>query len=504
LATDTERVTATLRVRASWEAIDLGARLLREWWRPVFGAWLLTVAPVAAALIWGLRDQPWLAFVLIWWLKPLWDRIPLLVLSEGLFGSTPGVGETLRRLPSALRPGLLTSLLPLRLSPLRALTLPVMQLEGQRGAARRERTRVLVGRESRTALGLHLVCMHLELLVWLGLGELVSLFASEYLGSQLGSVAAGEASFDPTALQVALWVVAMSLVEPFYVAGGFGLYLNRRIILEGWDIDLAFRRLARRARAWLAAAGVLALALVSTAPRAEPAETGAAAIRCELAEPANAKACVQSILDTPEFSTTLERSFWVPKGLLEDETEQSEATPGWIAALASIASSLANAVRVLAWVALALALTLIAIRVWRSAAWTRGASDASPEPSPVTSAIDALEQPIPGDVVGAARRAWADGDPARALSLLYRGALAHLERELELALPDSATEGECERAVRDAHGGAPGELSSDFSALVRAWQLCAYAHHEPERTIFEELCVCWQPRLRLERGDPRA
>src|SRR5690606_35158648 len=43
-----------------------------------------------------------------------------------------------------------------------------------------------------------------------------------------------------------LMLVGMALVAPFYVAGGFALYLNRRIELEAWDIDLVFRRLAAR------------------------------------------------------------------------------------------------------------------------------------------------------------------------------------------------------------------------------------------------------------------
>jgi hypothetical protein len=34
--------------------------------------------------------------------------------------------------------------------------------------------------------------------------------------------------------------------ETLFAAGGFSTYLNRRILLEGWDIELGFRRLAQR------------------------------------------------------------------------------------------------------------------------------------------------------------------------------------------------------------------------------------------------------------------
>ena len=43
-----------------------------------------------------------------------------------------------------------------------------------------------------------------------------------------------------------LYMIAVTVIEPFYVGAGFGLYLNSRTHLEGWDIELTFRRLASR------------------------------------------------------------------------------------------------------------------------------------------------------------------------------------------------------------------------------------------------------------------
>jgi hypothetical protein len=56
----------------------------------------------------------------------------------------------------------------------------------------------------------------------------------------------------PTWLEAAfclLYLLVISIVEPFYVAAGFSLYLNRRTELEGWDIELGFRTLAARLEA---------------------------------------------------------------------------------------------------------------------------------------------------------------------------------------------------------------------------------------------------------------
>jgi hypothetical protein len=38
------------------------------------------------------------------------------------------------------------------------------------------------------------------------------------------------------------YAVAIAFIEPFYVAGGFAMYLNRRAELEAWDIEQELRR----------------------------------------------------------------------------------------------------------------------------------------------------------------------------------------------------------------------------------------------------------------------
>ena len=38
------------------------------------------------------------------------------------------------------------------------------------------------------------------------------------------------------------YAIVIALLEPFYVASGFAMYLNRRVELEAWDIEQEFRR----------------------------------------------------------------------------------------------------------------------------------------------------------------------------------------------------------------------------------------------------------------------
>jgi thiosulfate reductase cytochrome b subunit len=51
--------------------------------------------------------------------------------------------------------------------------------------------------------------------------------------------AEGLGSALPAAL---LYMAVVAVLEPFYVAAGFAMYLNRRVELEAWDIEQEFRR----------------------------------------------------------------------------------------------------------------------------------------------------------------------------------------------------------------------------------------------------------------------
>jgi hypothetical protein len=482
----TESIAVTLRPRQGWEAVDLGFRMVRTWWRPLFGAWALTVLPLAALIQLALYDRPLLALAILWWLKPVYDRVALYVLSEALFGDVPTVRETLRALPGLLRTGIVPSLLWLRLSPLRALHLPVLQLEHLRGDARARRTRILSGRESGVAIGLHIACLHFELIVFIGLLELLAQFAGERYDVLTILFGAGELEVDW--MLNGLYVLAVSAIEPFYVGGGFALYINRRVYLEGWDIDLVFRGLARRLApgsrlAGPAAAGGLALLLLCTGgARAEEAEP----VRCEAAA-RDAGPCIDAILGTEEFATEREVEWWWPRSGEPDTDSPSGAFLEFILLLARLA-------RVMAWLLLAAALGAILYLVLRHLRARErvdaGASELDPAELRYGADTPALQ--VPDDVVAAARARFASGDPAGALSLLYRGAVTHLVDQ-GVELPASATEEECARIARRR---GERSLADDFGALVRAWQRVAYARRAPDAAAFDALCQSWQPRLR--------
>src|SRR5690606_4436193 len=86
-----ESLRVELRRRSPWEAVELGTALVRRNAAAIWIPWLLLVAPVFVAVNLAALavDRIWMAWLAMWWLKPLFDRIPLYVLSRAVFGETP-------------------------------------------------------------------------------------------------------------------------------------------------------------------------------------------------------------------------------------------------------------------------------------------------------------------------------------------------------------------------------------------------------------------------------
>ncbi|MGH8082792.1 MAG: DUF4129 domain-containing protein, partial [Lysobacter sp.] len=284
-----EALTVALRPRTSWEACELGMALVRRHAGAIWKPWLLVTVPMLVLLNaagWAL-DLLWLSSLLMWWLKPWFDRIPLFVISRAVFGETPSTRQTVR---AQFRWGArwwLPYLLWRRLGPARSLYLPVDLLEGGDSSEASHRRSALGAPVYGVCALLTLVCANFELLILLGavFGGLIFI-PFDYLPDTLKSLWDSflEQPHWMNALFNGLIWIAVSVIEPFYVGAGFGLYLNRRTEIEGWDIEIVFRRLRARLAA-AAAPTLLVLCLCigflpdasAQAPVAEHADTAQAA-----------------------------------------------------------------------------------------------------------------------------------------------------------------------------------------------------------------------------------
>jgi hypothetical protein len=490
-----EHVRVVLRPRSTGEALDLGLALLRAWFAPLALTWLLTAVPVLlACLAWFGPWNPW-AYVVWWWLAPMLERPLQFVLSRGVFGATPSAREVLRALPRTWSLHLPRGLLLQRLDPTRAVVQPAALLEGVSG-------RVLARRESLLRSDQWGACL---MLMQAALAFELVLAGSTLLGVYYLHPASGEfedwlgSLVDPN--QSMAWVTPLAALLAFSLGSfvracsGFALYLNRRTEVEGWDLEVALRVLAQRARASAPAQRSTAVASAAWAPlvlllftlQAEPAPRSDAAQQAPLPElvsaPAEPPAQVQDpvaladeILDGPEFHRRVKS-----KQLRLPGTAGRASVPGlgWFGGLFEI----------LLWAALVGALALlvwwIALRTPQVLAGRVGAQAAPTE----AFGLDIRPESLPADVAAAAADLWARGDERAALSLLYRGAIARLVDGGGLEIGIGDTEVDCLARVRAT---SPGPVAQYFAALTRGWTTLAWSREPITPATFSELCAGWR------------
>ena len=120
------------------------------------------------------------------------------------------------------------------------------------------------------------------------------------------------------------YAMAVLFLEPFYVAAGFAMYLNRRAELEAWDIEQEFRRAfapGLHAKAALAGAILLAACLPVSAAGRGPAAAGAPPDRAEIAR------AIDAVKADPNLATerTIEGAVHDPAPAIAETRAQTEA-----------------------------------------------------------------------------------------------------------------------------------------------------------------------------------
>ncbi len=502
-----DELSVELRPRTPWEAVELGTALVRSHAGAIWRPWLaLTFAVFAVinAVLWPL-DALWLAPFVLWWLKPLFDRIPLYVISRAVFGPAPKPRETLRATHGWGLKTMAGHLLWRRLSPVRSLNLPIDLLEGGDRAA--ERRRVVGGGVRGTAALVTLVCANFEAVLVFAAYVLAMLFVPVELFSEAMRAAWELLSQDPPRWvqllgNLVLWA-AMSVIEPFYVGAGFGLYLDRRTRIEAWDVEIAFRRLGarlRKASVLLLCVVMLALSAPTLAQDASPPGDDDAPEPAQVqAQPAPKLSDVFGTVDDdpgfvdaarraaqdPQLNPTQTVTEWVPNKLGEIS---SQATPEWLLNLAKELSKIIGLIAEYGLWILVAALVVVLVLTRRS--WLPWLRDLRvpriDRPSPIEREAQVEAEPLPLDVMARARALWTQGQSRQALSLLYRASVAAMTDQTGALLVPGATESECLRASRAL---ADAEDRAAFARMVRIWQYAAYAERLPGAEDFESLLV---------------
>lgn len=494
--------SVVIRPRISWEAMDLGVLLARQHRLLLMSSWALVTLPIFALLSVLLWNYPSTALFVFWWLKPAFDRLPLYILSKALFGETPSLKQTLRQWPRLLKGQLLASLTWRRFSLSRSFLMPVVQLEGLAGEARQQRIGVLQQRNAGPARWLTLIGVHLEVALWLGLMVLFYFFLPKDIERdwdwQRLVITAGHDWLWLEHLTNAFYALILVFWEPIYVACGFSLYLNRRTVLEAWDLELVFRRLRQRLSSVVPALMlVVGLMLIPASPPAMADEVAPA-------KPLSTQAAHQSIktlLEQPPFKnpeTVTRYRFGNDRPAEKDKPESDAKLPAWLEALlnnlnANSFKHIAKGLEVLLWSVL---LGGVALVIWRYRDWlrtfvsrrhSRQPKIAKPAPTQLFG-LELGAETLPADIASNAEQLWAT-QPREALGLLYRGLLSRLLHDFNLPLKSADTEGQVLERIRQLQQP---QLLAFSDELTRHWQTLAYGHRLPPALVQQQLCSGWR------------
>lgn len=500
-----ETIAVNVRSRNPWEAIDLGFAMVRAWWLIIYTPLaILSLGMIVALLVFIPYEYYWSSLVTLWWLKPLYHRLILHIISHQMFGETLTWGQALRDLPKLMRTtGLFSELTWRRFSFSRGFNLPVWQLERLRGSPRSKRQKLLLANVHSQAIWLTVSMFCFQLILTFSFFILLWLFVPDYYADDLllnlitNELAGIGYSFE--ILAVTGFVVVMVFLEPYYVAASFALYLNRRTQLEAWDIELEFKKMAQRLTALKAKATplaslmlVLVLALLGTPDQAAYADETTHVTRyeetlSETRQPASESAQVIKQVMTHE-NLVREKLVKRWRSLNPDEEAEinSSNNPVWLTTLAQV---LAKIIEFSLWLLIFAA--ILALYYYRDAWLPIVTRQATPPPPPMPEILfgmDVRSDSLPDDLISAARQLWENDKARDALSLLYRGALVHLINQEQLALKHSHTEGD----ILDLSQQQLSETKQQFfSQLTRHWVSIAYAHQAPQDAEMRYLLEHW-------------
>lgn len=228
------------RARGTWEGCDLGVRLLQSHAGAIFRCHLAVAAPLFLLFTATFEIAPWLPGLLIWWSKPWLDRTILFALSRAVFGTPTTLADVWQSRRAVWGAQLLATLTLRRLSASRSFTQPIHQLEGLNGAALRSRVAQVATRHRGTARLMTHTFAAAEFSLYISLFTLQFWLSPQHDTQWLNW--GGLSSPLQSAFLMGCYALAVLFLEPFYVASGFGMYLNRRVDLEAWDIEQEFRR----------------------------------------------------------------------------------------------------------------------------------------------------------------------------------------------------------------------------------------------------------------------
>jgi hypothetical protein len=470
-------VTARLRPRTGWESQDLGLTMTRHLLGRILGHWLVLLVPLWALLGFLLWDHPGWWLVICWWLKPVYDRIPLFLLGRKLFGQETRLRDTVREFPRLFFIGNVYFLTIARFSFYRCFSMPVKILEGAKYRDYRRRFESLVRLSDSTVLWVTIAWFMITWLGVIGLYLLVQSWIVDDPMAQIQGLWSQLMGNNWIGANLALWrwvtvlyLIVTTLTEPFYMGSGFGLYLNSRSHLEGWDIEISFRALANRLRvqgSLIALATGISLLFAFQSPVMASDEV---------------RQIITEVKQHEDFKIHSEtREVVVSSGTSGPNFEAPLWDIAWLDEVGTVIFYLlvGGMVVWLGW---------LIYRNRHLFKWKQRTEDKVLGKATVIMGLNVAAEELPTDIPGAAWKAWEAGQIHQALRLLYAGSLSWMLHRGGLPIRESDTEGDCLRHSKTLPDGSQRDY---FQGLTQVWIGHTYGKSAPLSPQMEHFVRHW-------------
>jgi hypothetical protein len=494
-----DNLSAKLRPRTSWQSTDLGFALARTHFWEACSRLLLLFGPIWLVLAVFLWQFPLVFIVLTWWLKPWYARVPLWVFSQRLFGLGTGWPEFRKRWRWLLFKQNLFALTLGRFSLARSVVMPIRILENAPRAVFSQRRFQLASYSGNASFWTICVLSFLHgAFISAGVAG-ISYYAPHFFseleneGSNLLSTVVfggwNGLSMGPFWWVAVCHLVGMVFTEIFYVGAGFGMYLNARTLLEGWDIEVTFRSLRERlVKMGMAGLLVASFFLWSSVPANALPQTdlgiewntdySEVTGETEAVDRDLVKAEVDEILQQPQFKVHEHEESY------RKSSASSSSSKRWRL------PELGPLFTVMAWGAFITVLGVllyILVRTYKPSGKSGGTEKPLPAPR-VVAGQDLSPERLPTNIQEAARGAMQEGNFHEALRLLYSGSLRWMAHAPQFRLRESDTEGD---VLRQWQSQPETTQKTYFAALSDRWILSAYASRQPKTDEMTRLCDSW-------------
>ncbi len=495
-----DNIRVEIRPRSAFEAIDLGFAMARHWFVPLWLIYIVVVLPPALMAILFSDTHLYIFFIVIWWLKPVYERPLVFWLGRAFFDEKISLKEIFKQYFKIIQPRLIPDLTYLRFSPNRSFFMPVAILENLKGKAYSNRGKVL-GYNQSEGIGLTFICVVFTMILFFSIMLTIFFVLPEELRwTNLYDFIFGTGTFE-AALGHLISIAAMSIIAPFYVAAGFCLYINRRTELEAWDIEINFKRLvagrvkAQNARKTASSVTGLILLLTAIFLFSNPMYTNAH----ENIEKQETAKIVKKILEHDDFGKKKTTTAWKLKEFDKVDFDLPQWLKDFFILLGEKLKWMRNIPKfssvvfeTIAWGLCSLLIIFIAYKIGQNRQWFQYFKKAPQRriKAPLKLfGLDLSEKSLPDDIIRKVKYLLKNNEIRKALSLLYRGALVRLINDFNLQISVSATENECIRLVKLQREK---KEATFFKTLTQIWLAMAYGHITPDKKLLEEVCQNWQ------------